>query len=272
LGSWEFTTYGSWQGTVSIERLIEGTSTSWETIRTYRNSVVNQRNVSATGNEDKETRLRIVWETEGVAGTNPVARLEVGQPRYYGVVEITDFTDATHVDAIIRKGLWSTDPTHFWSEAAASDEQGQFRTVALHEGRLMFGGTRKQPLRIYGSFIDDYENFITGSDADNSIAFRITSNESNPIQWMVSQQGKLIIGTAAEEIDFGRSDENDALGPTNVRAIRQSSYGSAFIQAKLINEVIMFVQRQGKKLREYVFAFEKDGWVGPDLTVLANHI
>ena len=34
----------------------------------------------------------------------------------------------------------------------------------------------------------------------------------------------------------------------------------------------MFIQRQGRKVRELTFAFEKDGWVAPDLTILANHI
>ena len=271
LGSWEFTTYGSWAGTVVIERQIVGTSL-WEPIRTYLNSDLGQRNVSSIGDEEKEALLRITFTTTGAAGTNPEARLEVGDSKYWGIVEIVSFTNKTHVRAKILKELWNTTATLSWAEGAFSSEQGFPRTVALHESRLMLGGTRKQPLRIYGSFVDDFENFRTGSNADNGIAFRITSNESNPMQWQVSQQGKLIIGTAAEEIEFGRSDDNDALGPTNVRAIRQSSYGSAFIQAKLINEVIMFVQRQGRKLREFVFAFEKDGWVGPDLTVLASQI
>ena len=271
LGSWEFTTYGSWQGQVLIERQLVGT-TVWEPIRTYENSVVGQRNVTVTGNEEKESLLRIRWISDAVAGTNPTGRLEIGESKYYGIVTITSVTSTTVAVATVNKDLWATTATIFWAEAALSDEQGHARTVALHEGRLMLGGTRKQPLRLYGSFVDDYENFRVGSNADNSIAFRISSNESNPMQWLISQQGKLLIGTAAEEIEFGRSDDNDALGPTNVKAIRQSSYGSAYIQAKLINEVIMFVQRQGKKLREFVFAFERDGWVGPDLTVLANQV
>ena len=271
LGSWEFTTYGTWQGQVLIDRQLRGT-TSWEPIRTYENSVAGQRNVTSIGEEERECNLRIRWISDAVAGTNPVARLEVGESKYYGYVEITDVTSTTVATARVRKGLWAATPTIFWAEAAFSDEQGHARTVALHEGRLMWGGTRKNPLRLYGSFVDDFENFRVGSNADNAIAFRITANESNPIQWMISQQGKLIIGTAAEEVDFGRSDDNDALSSTNVRAIRQSTYGSAHIQAKLVNEVIMFVQRQQRKIREYVFAFEKDGWAGPDLTVLANHI
>ena len=271
LGTWEFTTYGSWQGQVRIDRQVLGT-TVWEPIRTYENTVVGQRNVTTTGTEEKECYLRILWTTAGIAGTNPLGRIEVGESKYYGIVEIMAGITPTVANAFVHKTLWSTTATIFWAEAAFSDEQGHPRTVALHEGRLVFGGTRKQPLRLYGSFTDDYENFRVGSNADNAIAFRISANESNPIQWLISQQGKLIIGTAAEEIEFGRSDDNDALSPTNVRAIRQSSYGSSHVQAKLVNEVIMFVQRQGKKLREFVFAFEKDGWVGPDLTVLANQI
>ena len=40
----------------------------------------------------------------------------------------------------------------------------------------------------------------------------------------------------------------------------------------MVNEVILFAQRQSHKIRELVYSFEKDGWVAPDLTILAAHI
>ena len=159
-----------------------------------------------------------------------------------------------------------------WHEAAFSDIQGYPRAVTLHDQRLLWGGTAKRPLSIHGSQIDDFEDFRVGELADEAIFFTIASNESNPINWMISQQGTLLIGNAGEEWTFERSDVDEALGSANVKVTRQSSYGSAYIQPRLINEVVMFVQRQGRKVRELTFAFEKDGWVSPDLTVLASHI
>ena len=162
LGPWEFTTYGSWQGQALVERRLMDT-TVWEPIRTYENSIAGQRNVTTTGNEERESDMRIRFISDAVAGTSsPVARLEVGESKFYGFVEITDVASPTSATATVKKDLWSAAATIFWAEAAFSDEQGYPRTVALHESRLMFGGTRKQPLRLYGSFVDDFENFRTG--------------------------------------------------------------------------------------------------------------
>ena len=273
-GEWEVTTYGSWQGTVFLERrsTIGG---EWEIIRAWNSSEVGHRNVSATGREEKPCALRISFEAEGEAGDfEPVAILELAETRGYGIVQITGFTSATSVTAETDENLYlfSDAATNIWHEAAFSDVQGYPRAVALHDQRLLWAGTAKKPLSIHGSQIDDFEDFLVGELADEAIFFTIASNESNPINWMISQQGTLLIGNAGEEWTFERSDESEALGSANVKVTRQSSYGSAYIQPRMVNEVVMFVQRQARKVRELTFAFEKDGWVSPDLTVLAPHI
>jgi hypothetical protein len=43
-------------------------------------------------------------------------------------------------------------------------------------------------------------------------------------------------------------------------------------RAALVNDVLLFVQRNGRKVRELVYELNKDGWVAPDLTLLAEHI
>lgn len=271
LGPWSFTTYGSWSGEVRIVRQIWETNVV-ETIRTYHNTVDGQRNVSTTGTEDKVCTMWIQFLTGGTAGTsNPVARLEFANAKIYGLVKITGYTSPTAVSGVVVWGPSRIDATVYWSEGAFSQKQGYARTVCLHEQRLIFGGTKKRPLSIYGSQIDDFENFQYGSRADAAFNFTIASNESNPINWMVSQQ-KLLIGTAGDEWAIGSTNADQAMGAGNVSARQQSSFGSTYLQAEVVNEVVLFSQRQAKKIRELTFSFEKDGWVAPDLTILANHI
>lgn len=269
LGSWEFVTYGSWVGEVNVQRNING---SWEPLRTYKSSVIGERNVSTTGIEDKPCNLRIVWTTAGQAGTSsPNSRLSVGDSRQYGSFKITGYTNPRSVSATVIATLPSVAPSTLWSEAAFSTYQGFPRTVCLHEQRLVFGGTKRRPSSFYGSTVDDFENSRYTSLPDAAFNFTISSNESNPIQWMVSQQ-KLLIGTAGDEWAVGSTNTDQAMGAGNVSARQQSSFGSTFLQAEVVNEVVLFSQRQAKKLRELTFNFEKDGWVAPDLTILANHI
>jgi hypothetical protein len=271
LGTWEFITYGNWQGTVMVQRLLPD-GTTWETIRQYGSHSVGERNVSTTGREDKPAYLRINFTTAGVAGTsNPNSRLEAGDNRVYGFVQITAYTSPTLVSATVRSAFLSADWTFMWSEAAFSGVKGFPRTVCLHEQRLIFGGTKLKPLSLYGSQIDDFENFRYGALDDQAFSFTISSNESNPINWIISQQ-KMLVGTAGDEWSLGATNTDQAMGPGNVDAKQQSSYGSAFLQAEVVNEVVLFAQRQSHKIREMTFNFEKDGWVSPDLTILANHI
>lgn len=270
LGDWELTTYGNWDGRLKVQRSLDG-GTNWETVRTYESSSAGERNVSTTGKEEKQCKLRLDYTSDAAGSSSPNARLEAGDNRIYGIVKIDSFTDVRTVGATVIKDLFAPTASKIWAEGAFSKQRGYPRTVSLHNQRLMFAGTKHKPLTIFGSVTDDFENFRYSVNDDGAFSFTLSANESNPVNWMVSQ-GSLLIGTAGDEWTLGASDQTQSLGPTNVEAKRQSSYGSKYLQARIVNEVIMFTQRQGRKVRELTYSFQKDGWVAPDLTLLANHI
>ena len=270
-GNWSFTTYGTWKGQVQIVRTIYETNVT-EIIRTYNNNVEGQRNVATSGNEDKDCSMYVTFTTGGVAGSStPMARLEFSAAKVYGLVRITGYSSPTSVSGTVAWGLASTAATTFWSQSAFSVRQGYPRVCCLHEQRLILASSAKRPLGLHGSQLDDYNNFQRGALADHAYLFNLAANESNPIQWIVSQQ-KLLIGTAGDEWSFGPQNEEQAMGAGNIMARQQSSFGSSYLQAKSVNEVVLFCQRQQKKMRELTYSFEKDGWVAPDLNLLAADI
>ena len=270
-GSWSFTTYGTWSGEVRIWRSIYRTGVA-EYIRTYHNTTDGQRNVATTGTEDEDCELKLDFITGGTAGSSsPTARLEFSNAKVYGLVKITGIIGPQDVSGEVLWGMASAEATPYWSEAAFSRKRGYPRTACLHEQRLWFGGTKQKPLTLHGSQIDDFENFQRGVGADVGLMFSLSANESNPIQWMVSQT-KMLIGTAGNEWSLGATNTDQAMGPGNVQARQQSNFGSAYLQARVVNEVVLFAQRQGLKIRELTYSFQKDGWVAPDLTILAAHI
>ena len=267
LGAWEFNTYGTWTATISLQRSYNN-GTTWETIRTYKSA--NDFNSASTGNEEKMALLRInvtAWSS----GSTARSILTAINTTQYGFAKITAYTSATVVSATTNVDLNSTGATKVWSEGAWSVKRGFPRTVCLHEGRIFFGGTSYKPLTIWGSIIDDYQNFRKSGNDDAGLSFTLSSSESNPIQWITSQD-RLLVGTAGDEWTLGASDENSTLTPTNVQALRQSSYGSKYLRSLVVNDVILFVQRAGRKVRELVYSFQTDGWVAPDLTVLSEHV
>jgi hypothetical protein len=158
-----------------------------------------------------------------------------------------------------------------FSEAAFSAKRGYPRAVCFHESRLCFGGTASQPTTIWCSEIDNFENFKIGNTASDAVQFTLAASEGNRITWMYSQ-AQMLVGTSGDEWTIGSADSSQALSATNVEARRQSSYGSKYMKAALVNDVLLFVQRNGRKVRELVYELNKDGWVAPDLTLLAEHI
>ncbi len=111
-----------------------------------------------------------------------------------------------------------------------------------------------------------------GTLDDDALIFTLVgSGRQNAIRWIVSKNA-LILGTYGGEHLLAASDDKEALTPTNVTAKIQSTYGSQDVQAKLVGDVILFIQRGGRRLREMHYDFEKDSMVAEDLTVFANHI
>ena len=135
---------------------------------------------------------------------------------------------------------------------------------------MCFGGTANSPQSIWLSRPDDWPNFLVGTLDTSALSYRLSANQVNAIRWLAPQNA-ILIGTSGGEWRFGASN-NDPLNFENRLAHRQSTYGSAFIQAVMANNVVLYAQRQGKKVRELAFSFELDNWVSPDMTVLSEHI
>jgi len=93
------------------------------------------------------------------------------------------------------------------------------------------------------------------------------------MRWALTKTA-LVLGTVGGEHILGASSEEEALTPTNVKAKLQTTYGSENIAAIIVNQAILFLQRGGRKIREFLYKFspETEGYVADDLTVFANHI
>lgn len=267
IGKWNFTTYGTWSATLTIQRSEDGGST-WEAVRTFsRNS---DGNVTADGNEEKESLLRVVVTDYVSPSTSDYMLLEATDPKVYGVVKITAVSSGTSATATVVNDLGGTSATKYWSEGAWSAKQGFPRTVAFFRNRLYYGGTNGRPQSIHTSKDDDFENFFRNALDNSAMFFTLAAQDSNPINWMVPQN-KLLLGTAGGEWTI-EGDSDGVITPTTVRASQNSNYGSKYLRALIANDTILFVQRQGRKVRELTFSLEYDKLLASDLTLLAEHI
>lgn len=196
-----------------------------------------------------------------------------------GTYEITGFTSALIVDAIIRSVGTAVTATPDWTleEAAWSALNGYPSVVAFAEDRLWFFGTRAQPQSGWASKSGDYLNFALGAQADDALAFTLNSSEVNAIRWAVDYGRGLMIGTSGEEwvIDAG---ETETLTPSSLpQAVKPATaYGSSGIVPPIkAGNVILFATRSRRKVRELApdpNAITVATYVAPDMTLLADHL
>lgn len=272
LGEWScnvaVNTGGTWEKSAVIERSYN--KVTWQTLRPISSSGVTSGTVTGTEIEPAWLRVRI----ESTAGTPPASGsfvLETIDPDHYGLITILGVSSPTVATARIDFEAASTSATTRWEEGAWSGLRGYPRALTFHENRLIFGGTRSRPQTIWASILDDYFNFRIGTDADLGLAITLASDRANGIQWLVSQES-LVIGTTGSEWVLGSRSSDQPLTAESAAAKRNTNYGSAHIQARPVHDTTLFIQRSARKVREFTYSFEKDGFAAQDLTLLAEHI
>ena len=139
----------------------------------------------------------------------------------------------------------------------------------------MFAGTTNQPQTIFFSKSGDYENMdanIGGTVADDdAIIYTIASNQVNAIRFMTATR-TLIIGTAGGEFTVSGGGTDNAITPTNILIKKQSNHGAANVDAIAVGNATLFLQRAKRKIRELAYNFDVDGYIAPDMTILAEHV
>ncbi len=210
------------------------------------------------------------------------APLTLGSPYTFEQIGSIDYAQSADV-MYLAQG--QTDPyklkrlgADIWSLEAVAFTASPFttatkkpRVVTFYEQRLWFGNTDDNPQTLYASKSADFENFTTGTNDDDALVYTIASDQINPIQWL--SPGKVLaIGTAGGEFTMRASSLDEAITPTNVKAVRETTNGCAPIKPIKTGSTTLFVQRLGHKLREFVYSFDIDSYRADDLLLLAEHL
>jgi len=181
------------------------------------------------------------------------------------------------------------------------------RAIAIFGGRFWFGGTINNPQTVWGSEAFGYseaggaltvdmrtyttytysyyqmvdpdswanptipERELMTEDRDittpdHAIEMTIASDENDVISWLAAGRA-LIVGTTSSE--WVITKDVTAVSP---RAERMTDYGSANIQARMAGDAVLLVQGDKKRVREYRYTQDSNGYTSPDLTLLADHI
>jgi hypothetical protein len=189
--------------------------------------------------------------------------------------KITARTSTTVVTIEILTDMGSSSSSTDWSLGAFSNTTGHATCVTFFEQRLVFAGTKSQPQTLFFSKSGDYENMDENRGGtvadDDAIIYTIASNQVNAIRFMTATR-TLIVGTAGGEFAVSGGGTDIAITPTNILIKKQSNHGAANLDAIAVGNVTLFLQRAKRKIRELAYNFDVDGYLAPDMTILAEHI
>ena len=192
-----------------------------------------------------------------------------------GYAEITARTSTTVVTVEVLQDMTSNTASTDWAMGAWSEYTGYPSCVSFYEQRLVFAGTESQPQTLFFSKSGDYESMDENRGGtiadDDAIIYTIASNQVNAIRFL-SATRTLIVGTVGGEFSVSGGGTDDPVTPTNILIKKQSNHGCANIDAIPVGNVTLFLQRAKRKIRELAYNFDVDGYVAPDMTILAEHI
>ncbi len=186
-------------------------------------------------------------------------------------VTITEVTSATSVKVTLALSLPNTTAITDWSEQAFSPYRGWPSSVVFAQDRLVFGGARSIPNRVWMSRTSDLFNFDLGiGEDDDAIEFGLLSEQVDAIRGMHCGLALFVLTTGGEWQITG-----EPLSPTTVQAKRQTTVGSypdRTVPPRAVEGATLFVARSGRQIRELLYTDAEAAYQARDLSVLAPHL
>lgn len=188
-----------------------------------------------------------------------------------GEVLINGVSSPRTCTGVVTKALSATTADAYWEEEVFSALRGYPRSVTFHQDRMVIGGSKSLPNRLWLSKSSDLFNFDIGTGLDDeAIDFAILSDQVNAITNVVSTRHLLVFTTGAEWMVSG-----EPLTPSSIMLNRQTNIGSYQKYSLLpqnLDGATAFISQNGRQLREFLYTDVEQAYQARDLTLLSADI
>ena len=191
---------------------------------------------------------------------------------YYGFIGVVSaYAEGSKTLSFVDQNFeadTSMTPKEDWDPFANGNNPA---TVAFHQQRMVLGGTRDNPASFFMSRTGDYENFRKSRPLqdDDPVEYMLASGSIDEIKWVIGF-GELLIGTSGAE--YKASSGGASITPNDVQINVESYWGSAGLAPLIIGNSVLHCQRSGSHVRDLHYSWEKDGYAGNDLSLLAPQL
>lgn len=216
-----------------------------------------------------------VWTSDPVFTSEHVdVVLRVGPPdigqKDLRIVNV-DPLDRQVAFAVALERLPNGKPTRNWAEQAFSEARGWPACVAVYQERLVVGGSRDLPDRLWFSRTGHPLDFDPDKgDADDGFSFRLVGDEHHAIRALVPGRQLQVLTTGGEWIVRGFP-----VGATTVEVQLQTRIGSlasSRVEPVDVDGATLFVGASGRELREFLYAESEQAYQAADIALLSRHL
>lgn len=188
-----------------------------------------------------------------------------------GFFRVTEFVDEKTMNLEIIKEPENCNPVFSFEEQVFSHLRGYPKSITFYQNRLIIGGSRDLPSRIWMSKIGNYFNFELGEGLDDdAIIFDIISDKPEIIQSIFAGKHLQVFTTDSEWVIT-----SFPMTPASVQLKKQTGIGSIssrYIPPMFIEGSTMFIAKNGVEIREFLFGEVEQAYSSFDQTVLSKHL
>lgn len=261
-------------------KLVRNSSVSWSlsTITFIDGPYLAINNTAATITPSGTGGAITLTASSGIFASTDVGRLvRCLHGSTWGNATITGYISATQVNANVNSAFGATTATTLWRLGLWSATTGYPACSTFFEDRFCLAGSPAFPDRVCGSKSSNYEDMSPSNTAgvvanDSALSFTLNASDVNAIFSLKGDSRGLTALTAAGEWVISPSSLGEVLTPTNITAKRVTTYGSKNVLPIKTGRGLVFVQRSGRKLRDFSYNWQADGYAADDLSVISEHI
>lgn len=209
------------------------------------------------------------------------------------VVMIHEFTSTTSLKGVAIAGsapAFSTSVDYggltvaqYYEMSEWNDTDGWPRCVDFYDSRLILAGTKLHPDTMWFSQVNDiYEvafpdllpqetGFADPQVTSDAFKANLKQTTISEIRW-ISSGKTIVVGTSSREFICQGPDQSKSIGIDNFSSNGETPHGSLYTQAIRAENATIFMQRDGKKLREMVYNFNEDSYKCSNLNIVAEHM
>lgn len=264
-------------GTKPLQKLIRTSSTSWAIADIVYDTVawppfidINVTATTITPSATTGTSITLTASTSIFTANHVGSYWKLDHSGTVGYVKVTGYSSGTSVTADVVVTLGGTGATADWYEGAWSDERGHPVDVKFHNGRLKALGTSSDPLTVWNSVIEEYDNFNTqvGSSLAESDAFALELD--------AAQLDKILWGYPTDIMNIGTASGPftlDADSATDInRAKQQNENGASSVSPVRVGSFVYYIERSDELMGEFAFNLDLNIFKTKNITYLNDHI